>query len=48
MAVIRAKIASMIARAESVQSWLENITYQMNNMSYKEQAEKLAGYVYIV
>ena len=35
----------MIARAESVQSWLENITYQMNNMSYKEQASKLAGYV---
>ncbi|GJE96570.1 acyl-CoA dehydrogenase NM domain-like protein [Phanerochaete sordida] len=42
-AVIRAKLANMIARAESVQSWLENITYQMNNMSYKEQASKLAG-----
>lgn len=31
-AVIRSKLASMIARAESVQAWLENITYQMNNM----------------
>ncbi|PSR72940.1 hypothetical protein PHLCEN_2v11177 [Hermanssonia centrifuga] len=42
-AVIRSKLAAMIARAESVQSWLENLTYQMNNMSYKEQAQKLAG-----
>ncbi|KAF8199561.1 peroxisomal acyl-CoA-dehydrogenase [Pholiota molesta] len=42
-AVIRSKLASMIARVESVQSWLENLTYQMNNMSYKEQASKLAG-----
>ncbi|KAJ3491781.1 hypothetical protein NLI96_g451 [Meripilus lineatus] len=42
-AVIRSKLAAMIARVETVQSWLENITYQMNNMSYKEQAQKLAG-----
>ncbi|KAF8962776.1 acyl-CoA dehydrogenase [Flammula alnicola] len=51
-AVIRSKLASMIARVESVQNWLENITHQMNNMarrlsmtsaSYKEQAAKLAG-----
>ncbi|TCD64283.1 hypothetical protein EIP91_004291 [Steccherinum ochraceum] len=41
--VVRAKIAAMIARTEGVQAWLENITYQMNNMSYKEQANKLAG-----
>ncbi|TFK46119.1 acyl-CoA dehydrogenase NM domain-like protein [Heliocybe sulcata] len=41
--VIRAKIASMIARTESVQSWLENLTYQMCNMTYKQQASKLAG-----
>jgi len=33
----------MIARIESGQSWLENITYQMNNMNYKEQAKYLAG-----
>ena len=31
-AVIRAKLALMIQRAESTQSWLENITHQMNNM----------------
>ncbi|PPQ67496.1 hypothetical protein CVT25_006037 [Psilocybe cyanescens] len=42
-AVIRNKLAAMIARVESVQNWLENITYQMNNMSYKQQAAKLAG-----
>lgn len=34
----------MIARVESVQAWLENITYQMCNMSHKEQSDKLAGY----
>ncbi|KAI0734195.1 peroxisomal acyl-CoA-dehydrogenase [Fomitopsis betulina] len=42
-AVVRSKLAAMIARTESVQNWLENITYQMCNMSYKEQANKLAG-----
>ena len=31
-AVIRSKLAAMISRVESVQNWLENITYQMNNM----------------
>lgn len=30
--VIRSKIAAMIARTESVQSWLENVTYQMTHM----------------
>ncbi|KAF9046909.1 peroxisomal acyl-CoA-dehydrogenase [Hymenopellis radicata] len=44
-AVIRHKIAQMISRAESVQNWLENITYQMCNMSYKQQASKLAGQI---
>ncbi|KAG7089734.1 hypothetical protein E1B28_011388 [Marasmius oreades] len=44
-AVIRAKLAAMIARAESVQNWLENVTYQMCNMSYKQQASKLAGQI---
>lgn len=34
LAVIRSKLAGMISRAESVQSWLENITYQMNNMVF--------------
>jgi alkylation response protein AidB-like acyl-CoA dehydrogenase len=42
-AVIRSKVAAMIARVEAVQSWLENITHQMNNMTYKEQAKHLAG-----
>jgi hypothetical protein len=31
-AVIRSKLAQMIQYAESMQNWLENITYQMNNM----------------
>jgi hypothetical protein len=35
----------MIARVESVQAWVENITYQMTKMSYKQQSDKLAGYV---
>lgn len=46
LAVIRSKLAAMIARTESLQAWLENITYQMNHMNYKIQADKLAGYVY--
>ncbi|PFH53078.1 hypothetical protein AMATHDRAFT_55449 [Amanita thiersii Skay4041] len=44
-AVIRSKLAAMIARCESVQSWLENITYQMCNMTYRQQANKLAGQI---
>ncbi|TFK72941.1 peroxisomal acyl-CoA-dehydrogenase [Pluteus cervinus] len=44
-AVIRSKLAGMIARAESCQNWLENVTYQMCNMSYKQQANKLAGQI---
>ncbi|KAH9481569.1 Acyl-CoA dehydrogenase apdG [Psilocybe cubensis] len=42
-AVIRSKLASMISRVESAQSWLENVTYQMSKMKYKEQAIYLAG-----
>jgi alkylation response protein AidB-like acyl-CoA dehydrogenase len=44
-AVIRYKLAAMISRVESAQSWLENITYQMNHMNYKQQAIHLAGYI---
>jgi len=44
-AVVRSKLAAMISRVESLQAWLENVTYQMNNMSYKEQASKLAGQI---
>ncbi|KAJ7104224.1 acyl-CoA dehydrogenase NM domain-like protein [Mycena belliarum] len=45
LAIIRAKLAAMISRAECTQNWLENITYQMCNMSYKQQAGKLAGQI---
>ncbi|GAW05231.1 acyl- - peroxisomal [Lentinula edodes] len=45
LATVRAKLAAMIQRAESVQNWLESITYQMCNMSYKQQASKLAGQI---
>lgn len=31
-AVIRAHLASMIERVEACQSWVENITYQMNHV----------------
>ncbi|KII88385.1 hypothetical protein PLICRDRAFT_175981 [Plicaturopsis crispa FD-325 SS-3] len=47
-AVIRSKLAAMISRVESCQNWLENITYQMNHMSYKEQSDKLAGQIAFV
>lgn len=40
-AVIRSKVAAMIARVESVQSWLENITHQMNNMVRLLQLEHI-------
>jgi hypothetical protein len=35
LAVVRAKLAAMIARAEAMQAWLENVTYQMHNMVRK-------------
>ncbi|KAG1442046.1 hypothetical protein G6F56_011225 [Rhizopus delemar] len=41
--VIRQKLAKMISKQESFHSWVESITYQMNTMSYAEQADKLAG-----
>ncbi|KAF9645568.1 acyl-CoA dehydrogenase NM domain-like protein [Thelephora ganbajun] len=43
--VVRAKIAAMISRAEAIQAWLENITYQMCHMSYKRRASQLAGQI---
>jgi len=42
-AIIRAKLASMISRVEACQNWFESTTYQMNNMNYSQQADKLAG-----
>jgi alkylation response protein AidB-like acyl-CoA dehydrogenase len=38
-----ARLAKMIAHIEANQAWLENITYQMTTMSYKEQSRHLAG-----
>lgn len=35
----------MIARVESVQHWLENITYQMCRMNYEQQSDLLAGQI---
>ncbi|KAJ7104229.1 acyl-CoA dehydrogenase [Mycena belliarum] len=44
-AVIRAKLAAMISRVESAQAWLENVTYQMCHMDYKQQSTHLAGQI---
>ncbi|KAI1140543.1 acyl-CoA dehydrogenase NM domain-like protein [Hypoxylon sp. FL0543] len=41
--VIRQKLAKMIALVEANQSWLETITYQMNQMPYRQQARHLGG-----
>lgn len=41
--VIQAKIAEMTAQIEALSSWLDSVTYQMQNMPYKEQNEKLGG-----
>ncbi|WVO12763.1 hypothetical protein L204_100371 [Cryptococcus depauperatus] len=43
--IIRAKLASMIAKIEATQAWLENVTFQMCNMTYKEQSRNLAGQI---
>ncbi|CEH19425.1 acyl-dehydrogenase [Ceraceosorus bombacis] len=44
-AVVRAKLASIISQCEAAQTWLESVTYQMCNMTYKQQALFLAGQV---
>ncbi|KAJ9630728.1 hypothetical protein H2203_001252 [Taxawa tesnikishii (nom. ined.)] len=41
--VMRAKLARMIQHTEATQAWLEQITYQMNEMSYKQQNIHLGG-----
>ena len=41
--VIRQKLARMIGLVEANQAWLEQITFQMNHMSYKDQAKNLSG-----
>ena len=44
-AIVRSKLAQMIARVESAQAWLENVTYQMTHMNYKQQSTHLAGQI---
>ncbi|EFP82580.2 uncharacterized protein PGTG_08776 [Puccinia graminis f. sp. tritici CRL 75-36-700-3] len=41
--VIRQKLAQMFAKCEATQSWLESVTFQMNQMTYGQQADLLAG-----
>jgi hypothetical protein len=41
--IVGSRLASMIARCESAQNWLENVTHQMCCMPYRMQADKLAG-----
>ncbi|ORY70647.1 acyl-CoA dehydrogenase/oxidase [Leucosporidium creatinivorum] len=41
--VIRQKLAKMLAKVDAGQAWLEHIVYQMCNMTYEEQAKRLAG-----
>ncbi|PKI84501.1 hypothetical protein MVES1_001756 [Malassezia vespertilionis] len=44
-AVVRQKLGFLFAQNEACQAYLENITYQMNNMDYKDQAKHLAGQI---
>ncbi|CAK5268552.1 unnamed protein product [Mycena citricolor] len=44
-AVIRQKLANMISRVESCDSWLHDVTFQMGAMSAREQAKHLAGQI---
>lgn len=37
------RLARMIQMTEACQAWLESITYQMNNMTYKQQSKLLGG-----
>merc|ERR1719379_781890 len=41
--VLRAKLARMAGMVESAHNFLESVTYQMDNMPYKEQSVKLGG-----
>eukprot|EP01059_Diplonema_ambulator_P002923 TRINITY_DN12553_c0_g1_i1.p1 TRINITY_DN12553_c0_g1~~TRINITY_DN12553_c0_g1_i1.p1 ORF type:complete len:522 (+),score=201.30 TRINITY_DN12553_c0_g1_i1:43-1566(+) len=41
--VVRQKLAEMAAGTESLQHWLDAITYQMCNMSLQEQTKSLGG-----
>lgn len=41
--VIRWKLAEMIRQMESIHHWLENITFQMNNMAFDHSQKELNG-----
>ncbi|KAJ9443930.1 putative Acyl-CoA dehydrogenase [Diplonema papillatum] len=41
--VIRFKLAEMAAASESLEHWLEAVTYQIHTLSPKDQAKRLAG-----
>lgn len=41
--VMRQKLAKMISHVEANQAWLEQITHQMNHMTYSQQAKLLSG-----
>lgn len=41
--VIRQKLGICIAQVEAVQNWLENVTYQMTQLTYAQQSKMLAG-----
>lgn len=40
---IRQKLAKMISHTEANQAWLEQIAYQMSNMTYAQQSKHLGG-----
>lgn len=44
-AVVRQKLAYLLAQVQAAQAYLEHITYQMCNMTYKEQSKHLAGQI---
>ncbi|BEI91269.1 uncharacterized protein CcaverHIS019_0400890 [Cutaneotrichosporon cavernicola] len=43
--VIRNKLAFMISKVEAMQAWLEQVTFQMTKMNYKQQSKHLAGQI---
>ncbi|TXT10563.1 hypothetical protein VHUM_02068 [Vanrija humicola] len=42
-AVVRNKLALMIAKAEAMQTWIEHLTFQMTRMDHRTQVKQLAG-----
>ena len=46
-AVVRAKLANMIARIEAGQNWLESITYQMNHVRRPRAFDFCAAQFYL-